>query len=661
MPLHAQQRAPSGAFCCPGRECVPLKPLVLLVLLALMICPTQSEAATSATGASKSHLDLSHEATWLRLLHFQGGIFGSAMSAIHSPEFFLDPNGMNDPAAELDATLLALGQPVVQGREDDHVACRFPARRLWLESHIPGLRIALRGIPVELHCGAFEAWSQPHALGSISLMFANGYLGNPASYYGHLFLKFNSETGSQSYLIDRTENFGALDVKEDNPVEYIVKALIGGYDGGFSQIDFFYQDAAYTENEFRDLWEYRLDLTPAEVNFVTAHAWEIDHKRYTYFFFHDNCAFRVAELLELLDGVQAVPPDAPWVIPQAVVKMVAAQIRDGKPLVKERKLHPSRQSILYRRYSALSGVQQAMVHSVAAHEIAIGDPAFKVLPEPDQAKIVDTLLDYYQFTSGSVDSGGEKHLPKEYVTALNARFALPPESTDTLAQTQASHDRATPDSGHPPGWVQIGLGSQEGLGAVQTIRIRPAYYDDLDSDAAQPPWSSLSMGDLTLERQNDTAQVKRLDFVAISSNRPSVTGLQGDGGNGWTARFGLEKQSLTCADCLVWRFQGAYRRAIALPAPDAMLAVGLGGGVQSNRNEEGIAFSSAILKIARRFQGGSHINFSQDTTLPSGRAQATRHISGLEWRTPINRTVDLRLLWEHDGLTRTTIGFGAYW
>lgn len=653
MQLHSQQTAPSGAFCCPV-----LGP-VLWLLFVLLAWPAATWAAPSADGAPTSYAQLSQDATWLRLLHYQGGLIGHAQSAIHSPEFFLAPNGRTDPEAELAATVLAMRQPLILGQENDHAACRFPARKQWLEARVPDLQIAQRGTPKDLHCPAFDEWGDPQNMGSISLMFANGYLGNPASYYGHLFLKFNSKKSGQSYLLDKTENFGALDVKGDNPVQYIVKALIGGYDGGFSQIDFFYHDATYTEHEFRDLWEYRLDFTPDEIRFLTAHAWEVHRKRYTYFFFHDNCAFRVAELLELLNGVKAVPDSTPWVIPQAVVRVVAAQTRNGKPLVKERRLHPSRQSRLYQRYVTLNKDQQALLYAIATKEIAINDPAFLSQTETERAKMVDTLLDYYQFTSGSSDAGGEKHLPKEYISALNARFALPPASADPLMSTR--NEKQAPDAGRAPGWVQIGLGSQEGLGAVQTIHIRPAYYDDLDSDAAQPPWSGLSMGDLTLERQNDTMQVKRLDFVAINSNRPSVTGLPGDGGTGWTARIGLEKQSLTCTDCLVMRLQGDYRKVMPLPVPDAIVALGVGGGVQSNRNNEGMSLASAGLKISKRFPEGSHLNFSQETKVPLEHFEATRHISTLEWRTPLTRSLDLRLLWEHDGLARTTIGFGAYW
>ena len=654
MVLASQQTAPSGAFFWP-----PLARSAVLLVWLMLGYHAAAHAATVDIRDGGRVSNLAQETTWQRLLHYQSAAFGATESAIHSPEFFLDPKGATDPVAELQATIRALQEPVTRGQEDLHAACRFPARRHWLESRVPGLQGVLGMQLLDLHCPAFEEWSGPKGPASISLLFANGYLGNPASYYGHLFLKFNSENGGQSYLLDRTENFGALDVKGDNPVQYIVKALVGGYDGGFSQIDFFYHDAAYTEHEFRDLWEYRLDLTPVETRFITAHAWEIHRKRYTYYFFHDNCAFRVAELLELLDGVQAVPRSAPWVIPQAVVSEVAKQSLRGKPLVKQRLLHPSRQSRLYQRFAALSAEQQQALQSVAAGAIDLQDATVRSQPVEDQAKMVDTLLDYYQFTRNSVDSSGEKRLPVEYYAALKTRLDLPP--AQPLPKATPTQAGAAPDAGHPPGWLQLGWGTQEGGGTVQTLRIRPAYYDDLDSEAAQPSWSGLSMGDLQLERQADTVQVKRLDVVAINSHRPSATGLPGDGGGGWVARFGLEKQSLACSDCLLWRLQSDYRKVVSLPWRNAMLAAGVGGGLQSNRNDAGPTFASFVVKASKRFDGGSHLNLSHEVKSPLNRPDATRHTDALEWRTPMTRLLDFRLLWERDGVVRTTIGLGVYW
>ena len=45
-------------------------------------------------------------------------------------------------------------------------------------------------------------------------------------------------------------------------VKYIVKGLSGFYEAGFSDKYFYNQDLTYTDTEFRDMWEYKLNLTP---------------------------------------------------------------------------------------------------------------------------------------------------------------------------------------------------------------------------------------------------------------------------------------------------------------------------------------------------------------------------------------------------------------
>jgi len=68
---------------------------------------------------------------------------------------------------------------------DDHPQCRFPARRQWLAERLGG-----HSFPFQ-PCPKYERWTRSAAVESVSIVFATGYLGNPASYYGHTLLKFN--------------------------------------------------------------------------------------------------------------------------------------------------------------------------------------------------------------------------------------------------------------------------------------------------------------------------------------------------------------------------------------------------------------------------------------------------------------------------------------
>jgi hypothetical protein len=174
-----------------------------------------------------------------------------------------------------------------------------------------GWRSGWRGAALfaRIACPRFDGFIRNSEVESVSIIFATGFLGNPASYYGHALLKFNyTGTDSRSPLLDVSVNYGAILTGTDDPLTYMLKGVFGGYDGGFSHVHYYFHNHNYGENELRDLWEYRLDLPPEAVRLIVAHAWEVLGQRYTYYFFRRNCAFRMAEIVQVVDGVDITPP-----------------------------------------------------------------------------------------------------------------------------------------------------------------------------------------------------------------------------------------------------------------------------------------------------------------------------------------------------------------
>ena len=147
-----------------------LKNPILVLLLLLLSCTFHVTAATLST--------LAHHPTWLKLLHYEPDSSSKSgyKSAIHSPEFFLSTQGRTDPFAELQATLSALKAPM--GDDPNHHAhCRFPARSLFLAKQQPNQNIT----SVSNHdCPDFYDWSNKDTTQSLSIVFASGFLGNPA-------------------------------------------------------------------------------------------------------------------------------------------------------------------------------------------------------------------------------------------------------------------------------------------------------------------------------------------------------------------------------------------------------------------------------------------------------------------------------------------------
>ena len=604
--------------------------------------------------ASASHLaQLALNSTWQKLLLYEADRRSPSglKSAIHSPEFFLAEDGPINPEAELRSTLAEMLRPLDE-HPDGHAKCRFPARLIWLRQHFPEHASALAGI----ECPAYAAWSGIQRVESISVVFANGYLGNPASYYGHLFLKFNqARSTGKSHLLDVTVNYGAILDQKDDPLTYILKGILGGYDGGFSPADFYFHDATYGENELRDLWEYPLNLPKPALELIIAHAWEVDHKKYTYYFFHHNCAYRVAELLEIVEGIEVIP-ERPWIIPQAVLQRLFLASYQGQPLLAGKSYHPSRQSRLYGKHLALSASEQRVVETIVLGHARLGGPEVRLLAPERRAAVIDTLLDYQQFAfDRSKQQAGARSSP-EYFQALAARLALPAGEPSGVAGEVES-----PEHGRAPSWFQAGYVQHSRTGSARTLRFRPAYYDALDASRAQAWNGSLAMGDVILEERAQRWRIRQADLLAIDSTNPAVTGLPGDRGFAWKLKFGAEPERYTCTHCRVTRLQGDVGLGRRLGASDIFAALYAGGAMQTNGRFDGAGFARLSAAVTFRPAPDFGIKLTHEQRKPF---EASRRISSAtraELRLGIRQKYDLRFIWERDDeASRLTVGLGFY-
>ena len=596
---------------------------------------------------------LAGESTWRRLVHYEADRSSPSglRSAIHSPEFFLDTaKGMTSPAAELRATLQAMREDA--GTDPDrHAQCRFPARRQWLAERL-GAAAGWR----QLRCPKYEEWTRGSAVESISIVLATGYLGNPASFYGHTLLKFNARRdGTQTPLEDVSVNFGAIVTDDDNPVTYLAKSLTGGYEAGFSHIKYYFHNHNYGENELRDLWEYRLDLEPAEVERVVAHAWEVLGQRYNYYFFIRNCAFRMAEVVQVVDGLDFIPRDRPYVIPQALVQtMGEARNPRGRPLVAETIYHPSRQSRFYARYQGLASTEADFFRRAAVHPELVESLEFNAYSLEARHAILDTLIDYHQFTAnGQARARGTVH--PGYARALAKRYNLPP-GQQRLADTPT----LSPHLARPPSWLQAGWQHSQVTGNALLVKIRPAYYDALDGVSGQVAYSSLTMAETHLELRSDGLKLRRFDLLAVENIAVGLTGLPGDRGSAWKTRVGVERARLDCYDCLVARMQGDLGVARKIGA-GLVAAVYAGGALQSNRVEQGPGFVRASAEVIYRSEQKLAMKLGYERRYPVGSDVQPYGVSSAEFRYAVDARRDLRLRHERDVTSVTTFSYGFYW
>lgn len=601
---------------------------------------------------------LADSVMWRKLVHYEPAGVGGGLwrSAINSERFFLSGDaGRDSPERELHATVAALQAPATD-KPQEHARCRFPARAMWLTREMgESLRLA----PVQ--CPMLDQWTRGQQVASVSIVLATGFLANPASYYGHTLLKLNLKGDQRvSDLQDLSVNYGAIGTSADDPLTYMVKGVFGGYEGGFTQIQYHFHRRQYGDEELRDLWEYELNLSPDEIDLVVAHAWEVLGQTYDYYFFRRNCAYRMAELIEVIEGVDVTPEDRPWTIPQSVVqKLAKARRSDGAALVRSVRYQPSRQSEFYGAYQTLSETEREIFGDLALSVVRPNDPRFARLALDRRRAVLDAVLHYHQFAVDPKDRAAGR-MPQSYDEALAERYRLPPGRNDVAAPSPVP-----PHLGRKPGWMQLNW-SELATGQQRAVlRVRPAYYDPLDGDANHVRHAGLSMGDVRLSVRAGQLRLEQLDLLSIESVNPGVSGLPGDSGDAWRLKAGVEPVLPGCADCRVVRLQGDVGFGRSLGRGVYMAAL-VGGAVQEDRLRQGHGFVRGSLvgiwRPADRWGVRAQREFRRSIANQGGAARTTLIEARWQW----GRDHDLRLMHEVSrGDERrhhqTTLGWGTYW
>jgi Domain of unknown function (DUF4105) len=272
-----------------------------LVFAAAWLCGSsdalaESGAASGALLTRARTLGVAESIAWLRLLHYRPDAERRSVSQIDGKTFFLAPNGARDPAAELEATLRAFSLPLEAGREDEHALCRFPARRRMLDE-----RLHFTGALHTPTCPALARYLAVLDPESVAAVYAANYLNNPASAFGHTFLRLRKRRPKGSAVPDDALAFGVeyvANTDTENPFLYAFKGLTGLFPGVFRFHSYESKLHEYANGEARDLWEYELDLTHAEVTMLALHLWELSTTHLDYYYLTKNCSYHLLATLE---------------------------------------------------------------------------------------------------------------------------------------------------------------------------------------------------------------------------------------------------------------------------------------------------------------------------------------------------------------------------
>lgn len=447
---------------------------------------------------------------WKILYHYHDTPFGRTVSRIDDPDYFLSPDGKKDPKAEMTAFVLRFF-----GEKAPEDICPYSARYHWLAE---ALSVDTARVP-ERRCASIERVKADAA----TLVFPSYYMNSPASMFGHTLLTL--KTGNESRMLDKAVNYSAF-TNESNGFAFAFKGIFGLYDGFFSVLEYYKKIQEYGEMNQRDIWEYRLNLTPAELDRMVRHIRDLEDISSDYYFFDENCSYNLLYLMEAArPTLRLTEKNGLWVIPVETVRLLRE-----KGVITETTYQPSRATILRHRLQALSETDQDLAFGIL--EGTVGPETVLDLPPDRAVAVMDTVVDCirYEFVKKHKDLTKYR---KTLMQALRVRSKLPKGLSDFRVASPEP-----PENVHAPGRFVFGAASVDGRGAM-TVGWRPSYTDLTDPDSMDSDGVQIRFGDarFRIGPEGEGANLSSFEVVDLVSLSPRDRFFQP---MSWAVNAGLE-------------------------------------------------------------------------------------------------------------------------
>ena len=446
---------------------------------------------------------LADQREWHVLLHYLPNLLGSGVTSMEDdPGFFMAPNGKTDPQAELAATLAQFFSEDLVGRSKQQAQCAFVARYHWLKEK---LQFDERRLPPQF-CERFIRWFNEFNPQSISVIFPTGFMNNPASMFGHTFLRIDAKGQTpQTRILDYTINYAA-EVPPNAGPEYAIKGVFGGYRGHFSTIPYYLKVQEYRDIENRDIWEYRLDLTQQQVTRLLMHTWEMGNAYFDYFFFDENCSYHILSLIEAAEpSIHLSDRFRFAAIPVDTVRLLAES-----GLVAEVVSRPSRSTLVRRKRDAMTDEERGWLKQLVADPNALHSERFRALSPERQTFVLETASDYLLMRgSGGAEEGAPFREKNKSILAARSRLKV--ASTDVPIEPYVKR----PDLGHGTSRVGVGAGWRNDR-AFEEINIRAAYHDLLDPEAGYTPDAQIEVLSAAVRHYHNESQARLERFTALN-------------------------------------------------------------------------------------------------------------------------------------------------
>ncbi len=569
-------------------------------------------------------------------------------SELEGKEFFFAADGKTNPQAELKASAAAFHTTKPVGRFKLHPQCAFPERfRFFREV----LNISYQTVP----CPKFQEFLDGfHNPTGVTLVFSSAYPNNPASMFGHTFLKF--ESTRKSNLLHTGVNFAAYTPPGANMLAFMYKGVFGGYPGMWSMEPYFQKVNEYINAESRDIWEYELTLTEIETMRLLGHLWELETNSYfDYYFFDENCSYQI------LRAIEAIKLDWDisrfrliYVIPGETIK----RISETPGAVRDVRFRPSLFHQLENRYATLTSLRDR-----EDFRGLLDGQDFAQPPSPEAFDAAFLAFLYNKAKKKGKITTAAQEAENKALDLRRRQVELPREVVIPEEQL-----KTRPELGHHPtsihtagAWLDSPLSKGSFTGR---LKLRSSYHDLLASDIGFSPFSEIEFPWIEAEWREDNLRLQELGFVNTTSLFPLSSF---DKRASWRVRIAADtERARECFNCLLPGIESGAGAAIG-GTSWRVYALGLGRADFSSRLKYGYRLRpvfelGAVAKISDAYKtrltsrglwstiSGDQqrvYEFKWDHSLALSRNHELRQINLLNYTNTLDQTpnVEIRLEW----------------
>jgi len=494
--------------------------------------------------------------TWHDLLHYEveASSVSGYLSQVDDTRFFTAADGKQNPQAELLHTLQAFY--LLPSADTQHAQCRFIARFNWLKQQ---LTEELINLP-QVECKQYNEWRAFVADDQVTLVFPAYHLNSPSSMFGHTLLRLDAaDDKNSSDWLSVAVNFGADISHDDNSLFYAFKGLSGGYPGFFIVEPYFKKIQEYNQKEKRDIWEYSLNLTPQETRRMVEHLWELKEMEFDYYFFDENCSYRLLELLEVArPGIDLTSEYGFSVIPVDTIRGIKAA-----GLVDDAYYRPSQVTTLENLLQQIKLEHRHYVKALALDASAISTAAFQAIDAEQQKLILQTAYKYlrYKKTDEARDAQSAE-TSYRLLTALSQVRAIDIAHAPPVP--------SQPEHGHYSKRLNLKFGRENEQNYIEA-GVRMAFHSLQDNVQGFLPGAQINMGSLQVRATEDeSVKLQRLDVVDIFSLTPRSELFDP---LSWKILTGLERQLMDGQQRLLTHVSGGV--GVAYQPLDRSLLYGL--------------------------------------------------------------------------------------